>query len=177
MSDDPKPGDPEGQPDPALPQDDERLLADLRAVAGRLDPVPDEAVLAARSMLAYLRLDAELAELAFDSLVDEPLLAVRSEAGTARQLTFDAEEFQVEVEVIDDGESRRLVGQCIPAVDVELTVLRRDEGESDPPATPWLQTTSDGLGRFVIDVPAGQVSLRCRWPSTGRTIETAWVRI
>src|SRR5262245_45371457 len=50
---------------------DEELLTALREVAGRADPAPDEVILAARSAIAYRRMDAELAELLYDSAVED----------------------------------------------------------------------------------------------------------
>ncbi len=59
---------------------DEELLADLRA-AGRLDPVPTEAVAAVRAAFIRRTIDAELAELTYDSdMDDERLAAVRDAA-------------------------------------------------------------------------------------------------
>ena len=53
---------------------------------------------AARASLTWRRIDAELAALAFDSAVDQPVSAVRS-AGGPRQLTFEAPGLNIEVEV------------------------------------------------------------------------------
>lgn len=150
-------------------QADEELLAHLRAVAAIIDPVPDEAVLAARSALAYLRMDAELAQLTFDSATEQKELAgVRAEPAGARLLTFQAGVSQVDVEVVADGPRRRLVGQCLPASQLEVTIRRPDDEAT---------IATDDLGRFVLEVPAGPISLRCTWPHTDQAIETAWVVI
>ena len=176
MSDDPQHDGPQGQPRAGSPQPDEELLEELRAAAQHLDPVPEDAVLAARSMLAHLRLDAELAELTFDSLTDAPGVAVRSQTQTVRRLTFDAGEAQVELEVVVEDDRRRLIGQCVPATEVDLTVRRRDEAGSGGTSAS-ARTTTDALGRFVIEVPSGSISLRCVWPSSELTVETTWVRV
>jgi hypothetical protein len=185
--------DPEGGDDAQLPEDgheqparagddavedvldpaDRELLAELRAVAARLDPVPDETLLAARSSLAYLRLDAALAELTFDSLTDAAPVAVRSQTAAARQLSFEAGAFHVEVEVVQEAKQRRLVGQCVPATEVEVTLHRQGEAATHPTT----RITTDDLGRFVIDVAPGMVSLRCRWPAADVTVATAWVTV
>lgn len=156
---------------------DERLLGRLRAAAAHLDPVPDDAVLAARSMLAHLRLDAELAELVFDSEVDRPLVGLRSHTPAARHVTFDAGSAQIDVEVVQEGARRRLVGQCVPATEVALTVYRQDDPGSGSSRVTWAETATDELGRFVVEVPAGPVSLRCVWADGALTAETAWVRV
>jgi hypothetical protein len=155
----------------------EDLLARLRAAAARFDPVPDEAVLAARSQLAHRRLDAELAELVFDSADDvHELAGVRAETRAARQLTFHAGELQIELEILVEGDRRRLVGQCLPSTTVALMVRRRDPSAPSTNAVA-AETTTDDLGRFTIEVPAGPVSLRCVWPGTGLAVETTWVEL
>lgn len=156
---------------------DEALLTRLRAAAERLDPVPPEAVLAARSMLAHLRLDAELAELTFDSHADRPLVGLRSEASTARQVSFEAGVAQIELEIVEEGEHRRLVGQCVPATEVALTVHRWGDDGSVAGRVVWSETTTDDLGRFVVEVPAGLVSLRFVWAFGALVAETAWLDV
>ncbi|MFA9431096.1 hypothetical protein [Egicoccus sp. AB-alg2] len=146
---------------------DEALLAELRRVARSLDPVPADAVLAARSALAHLRLDAELAELVHDSETAPEPVGVRGQ-GTSRQLSFQAGIVEIDLEILVEGERRRLVGQCVPATALEITV-RQPQGERS--------TVTDDLGRFVVEVPPGPVSLRCAWPHTEQVIETAWVRV
>lgn len=177
MTDDPQEGAPEGRSEGVVPQADEALLEDLRAAVSGRDPVPEEAMLAARSMLAYLRLDAQLAELTFDSLTDAPLVGVRSETATARRLGFAGDDVEVEIEVVSEGSQRRLIGQCVPADEVEVTVTHRVPAATATPDTSRVDTVSDDLGRFVVEVAQGLVSLRCWWPSSGRTVETAWVRV
>lgn len=150
-------------------QADEALLAHLRALATIVDPVPEEAVLAARSAFAYLRMDAELAELTYDSSAEDKALAgVRSATGTTRQLTFEAGVAQLEIEITATGTTRRLVGQCLPATALDVTVRQPDAEQV---------TTTDDLGRFVVEVSPGPVSLRCSWPHAAQVIETAWVVI
>lgn len=177
MTDDPQEGAPEGRSERVVPQADEALLEDLRAAVGRLDPVPEDAVLAARSMLAYLRLDAQLAELTFDSLTDAPLVGVRSQTAAARRLGFSSDDAEVDLEVVSEGSRRRLIGQCVPAAEVELTVTRRGPAADGAADTSRIDTVSDDLGRFVVEVADGVISLRCRWRATGQTVETAWVRV
>jgi hypothetical protein len=158
-------------------QADDRLLAQLRAVARQVDPVPDELKLAARSQLAYLRLDAELAELTFDSSTEPEPVGVRSETQVTRRLTFEAGTTQVEIEVVAEGDRRRLVGQCLPATQVEVTVRSRssigDAGDDQGTRT----ISTDDLGRFNVEVPSGTVSLRCEWPHAELAVETAWVSV
>jgi len=158
---------------------DAALLDELRRVGHAVDPVPDETVLAARSALAYLRLDTALAELVHDSQDDHDLSVVgfRSAETTSRQLAFRSGHHEIEVEVVEVDDRRRLIGQCVPSSTVEVAAgLAGDE-----PRT----ALSDDLGRFSIEVPAGLVSLRCVWPGTDTgtgadndaAVETGWVRV
>lgn len=167
--------DPQAARPSAQERADAELLAHLRAVAGRLDPVPADAVLAARSMLAHLRLDAALAELTYDSLEDRAPVGVRAGTAGVRLLTFDAGTVQIELEIVAEGERRRLVGQCLPPAEVVLTVHRLEHPGSRSARAVWSETTTDELGRFTVDVPTGPVSLRCVWTRDDRTVETAWV--
>jgi hypothetical protein len=155
---------------------DQALLARLRAAASRFDPVPPDAVLAARSQLAYRRLDAELAELVFDSADDDRELAgVRSGVASARQLSFHAGPLEIELEIVTEGEQRRLVGQCLPSTTVAVLIRRQDRSGATADAVAFTELTTDELGRFTARVPAGRVSLRVVWPGLGTATETSWV--
>lgn len=131
-------------------------------------------MLAARSSLAYLRLDAALADLVHDSAGDHDLSVVgfRSAGMATRQLAFRSGHREIEVEIIEADDRRRLIGHCIPAATVEVAArVAGDEHRT---------TVSDDLGRFSIEVAAGVVSLRCTWPDADHeadgVIETGWVR-
>jgi hypothetical protein len=158
---------PEGDPDDVL-------LADLGRVLRAADPVPPDVALAARSALAWLRLDAELAELAYDSLLDESWLAgVRGAvAEQPRLMTFTTDDVSLEVQVSLVVMRRRLVGQIVPPQPARVDVRH----ESHPDAV--MTAAADHLGRFIVDdVDAGPISLRCRLLGGGeeRVIETDWV--
>jgi hypothetical protein len=157
-------------------QADDALLARLRAAARRFEPVPEEVVLSARATMAHLRLDAELAELVLDSAEqDRELAGVRSDAASARQLTFNAGGLEVEVEILDEGDRCRLVGQCLPTGAVSVTVTYQARDRSGARSAIATEATADELGRFTAEVPPGPFSLRCDWPGTGMAVETSWV--
>lgn len=145
--------------------DDERLLAELRRLATVLDPVPPDALAAARSAIAWRTMDAELAELTGDPVAGPRLAAGVRGAPAPALLSFEAGDFAVEVEVeVADGGERRLLGQVVPpaAGDVEV----RHGGEP-------VAVDVDALGRFSAPgIAAGPVSLRCR--VGGRVVETDW---
>lgn len=145
--------------------EDEVLLAELRSVASRFDPVPPAAVLAARSALAWRSLDAELAELTADSAVDGEVLAQVRSAGGPTLLAFDAPTLTVEVEVTVAGGRRQVRGQVVPP--------RAGRVEARHPGG-RVEVAADEVGRFAVDdLPSGPVSLRCQ-AGDGRWVETDW---
>jgi len=154
--------------------EDETLLAELRRVVAVIDPVPEAVQIAARAALDWRTLDAEFAELVHDSIVDEPLLAVRGGASGPRTLTFEAEGLEIEVEAEPHGEGGglRITGQLVPAQTAQIGIAT---------AGALVLTRADERGRFAaLGVAAGRVRLRC-WldgaPDGGRLVETAWLEI
>lgn len=145
-------------------EDDGELLARLKLLARDLDPVPRRVVEAAKATATWQTLDAELADLIYDSVFDEELVGVRG--GTARQLTFATTDFTVEIEVA--AGSGRINGQLVPPQEADVEI-RHPDGS--------VKVQSDHLGHFRADgVPPGPVSLRCRIGGpTGRAAHTDWV--
>jgi hypothetical protein len=132
--------------------EDQALLEELRAAARRFDPPPAAVLEAARASLTWRTIDAELAALEFDSVVDQAADAVRSGEGP-RLLMFSAPGLNIEVQVSPIGPRRQLVGQLVPAQPARIDV-RHAGGVTTVQA--------DQLGRFGVDaVSAGPVSLRC----------------
>jgi len=139
------------------------LLTELRMMTLLLDPVPPEAVAAARSAIAWRTMDSELAELTDDTSVDPRLAGVRS-AAAPTLLTFDASDLTVEVEVLDDVRGRRLMGQLVPPGPGEVEV-RHGGGR--------FAVAADEMGRFSAShIASGPVSLRCQVGA--RVVETDW---
>lgn len=160
MSDEPTTGSGAPTPDDA---GDERLLEELRQLSAVLDPVPPEALAAARSAIAWRTMDAELAELTADLSAGAAPAGVRGGVAPAL-LSFEAGEFGIEVEVIGNQDERRLLGQVVPAGAGEVEV-RHAGGR--------VVAAVDDLGRFsAAGVAAGPVSLRCRLGD--RVVETDW---
>lgn len=143
--------------------DNDAQLAELRGMTALLDPVPPEALAAARSAIAWRTMDAELAELTADTSVDPQLAGVRS-VGTPTMLTFDAPELTVEVEIVGTAGRRRLLGQLVPPGPGVVEVRNRNGTVTVP---------VDEVGRFSADdLAAGPMSLRCR--AGARLVETDW---
>ncbi|MFF9087688.1 hypothetical protein ACF1BE_14930 [Streptomyces sp. NPDC014991] len=137
------------------------LEEELRQAAAVLDPVPAELLQSALDAYTLHDLDARLAELTFDSLVDA--LPVRGVMDAPRMLTFRAGEVTVDVEVTADG----LIGQVLPPQPARIEVL------GDPRAP--RPVTADTLGRFASDTPpAGPFALRLR--TGAEVIVTEWLR-
>ncbi|MFF9765977.1 hypothetical protein ACIGXF_21575 [Streptomyces sp. NPDC053086] len=150
----------EGRPDEGGSAD-ALLEEELRQVAAVLDPVPAALVQTALDAFALHDLDARLAELTFDSLVDA--LPVRGAVDAPRMLTFRAGEVTVDVEVTGDG----LIGQVLPPRSARIEVLD-GPGAGRPVA-------ADTLGRFTSDTPpAGPFALRLR--TGAEVIVTEWLR-
>jgi hypothetical protein len=144
----------------------EPLLAELRSVLQRADPVPAEVVAAAKGSFTWRTVDAELAELVADSLtMSAPVRGV----GAPRLLTFEGAALVVEVEVAETGTTRRLLGQLVPTAPADIVV--RWQGGS-------AATTADDLGRFAVaDIPAGPVSISVTRPSDPNPVVTSWVTV
>jgi len=150
--------------------EDASLLEELQTVMRQVDPVPARVREAAKASFTWRTVDAELAELAFDSLVDQELATVR---GTAepRMLTFTAPGLTVEVEVAAIGARRRLIGQLMPPGAAEVKVHH-------PGGTVTVE--ADELGRFAApELEAGPVRLQCRVrrPEPVAPFVTDWVSI
>ena len=153
-----------------IDDENEPLLSELRAIASRVDPVPSSLKAAAKASFSWRTVDAELAELAFDSLVDSPPGGLVRGAQGERLLSFEASSLAIELEVVATGTGRHLVGQLDPPQAAEVEI-RHSLG--------ILTMEADQLGRFAADIGAGPIRLRCRAgaSSPGAEVVTAWVSV
>ncbi|GAB2761977.1 hypothetical protein [Streptomyces bullii] len=139
----------------------DRLEEELRQAAAVLDPPPAQLEQIAVEAYALHDLDARVAELTFDSLVDA--IPVRGATEPPRMLTFRAGETTVDVEVTSQG----LMGQLLPPRPARIEVL------AGPHAGAELAT--DDLGRFTGEAPPpGPFALRLR--TGGEVVVTEWLR-
>lgn len=144
--------------------DDELLEALRRAVSARGE-VPDDFVAAAKDAFAWHNIDAELAQLTYDSRNAEHALATRTEAASIRALTFTSGRLTIELEVTEHS----LVGQIVPAQPAVVIVLPRSGNE--------VEIEADEIGCFAVEpIPHGQFRLRCR-TSAGVETLTSWITL
>jgi hypothetical protein len=154
-------------------QRDEQLLRRMATAIAGDDPVPDTLITQAKGAFTWRTIDDELAalaELAYDSAVDEDLAGVRG-GGGPRMLSFEQDDVVIEVEVTSDRDRRRVVGQVsgVPATEVAL-----EAGGGQRTTVPC-----DELGQFATDtVPPGPfrvvVTLAGEPP---RTVRGDWVTV
>ena len=158
---------------------DEELFARLRTVLAEVDPIDPVLVEHARLAFGWRTLDAELAELSYDSLADREVMAAVRDGGLAgggpRLLGFDTDvtgeaesALTVEVEVVVERGRPCLVGQLMPPAPATVRVL------SSLRHLPTVTATADELGRFRVQpVPGGPVRLRVQVGE--RTVDTSWI--
>ena len=146
--------------------DDEELLAALRQALAERQAVPPEFVEAGKNAFAWHNIDAELAELTYDSSRDaEPAPSTRAETASIRALTFTSAHLTIELEVTHDS----LLGQIVPAQAGTIKVQLRDGAETTVPA--------DRIGRFTIrPIPAGAFRLHCK-TSADTDALTGWITL
>jgi hypothetical protein len=119
-------------------QTDDQWIATLSDAIRLADPVPEHVLAGARAAFTWRTIDAELAELVFDSASE--LTGVRSET-SPRQVTFQAPGVEIEIMVIDTG-ARRLVGQLVPPAEMTVELIAGGDTRT---------MTCDDLGRFAFD--------------------------
>jgi hypothetical protein len=147
-------------------RDDELLLAALREALRERRSVPPEVVAAGKNAFAWREVEAQLAQLTYDSRSDRGLVAsLRSETASIRALVFTSAHLSIELEVSDDC----LLGQIVPPREGTIETQAKG-GES-------AVTQVDRTGCFSVEpLPAGAFRLRCRTPD-GVDVVTGWVTL
>ena len=146
--------------------DDDRLLAALREALHARRAVPPKFIETGKNAYAWHNVDAELAELTYDSSRDARRIAsVRSEEASVRALTFASARFVIELEVTSDA----LLGQIMPP---QAGTVEAESQAGGAAAVPI-----DDIGCFTIEpVPASPVRLRCRI-ADGTDLLTGWITL
>ena len=149
---------------------DEDLLAALRQAFAARRAVPHGFVQAGQDAFAWHDIDAELAQLTYDSTRrTEDAMAMRApEEAAIRVLTFTSAQagLQIELEVQEDA----LAGQILPMQCADIEIQTRT-GTQEP-------ISADEVGCFWISpIPGEDFRLRCR-PVTGNAeVITVWIRL
>jgi hypothetical protein len=145
--------------------DDEELLVALGEAMRARREVPEWFVETGKNAYAWHNIDAELAQLTYDSLGDrQRAAAVRSEAASIRALTFTSPRLSIELEV---GEGS-LIGQVIPPRAGTLEVHTTAGVTSSP---------VDDIGSFAVTpIPTSPFRLRCR-TEDGADVLTGWITL
>jgi hypothetical protein len=147
--------------------DDEELLTVLGDAMRAREAVPEWFVETGKSAYAWHNIDAELAQLTYDSDSDVDrgrVAAVRSEAASIRALTFTSAHLSLELEVASDS----LLGQVIPPRAGTLEVHTTAGVTSSP---------VDEIGCFsVAPIPSSPFRLRCR-TEDGADVLTGWITL
>ena len=145
--------------------DDEQLLAALREAMQAREAVPDWFVETGKSAYTWHNIDAELAQLTYDSYSDAAGAAItRSESASIRALTFASPHLRLELEV--SGHS--LLGQVIPP----------QAGTLETHTKAGVTTSQvDEIGCFAVDpIPDSPFRLRCRM-ADGTDVLTGWITL
>jgi hypothetical protein len=144
--------------------DDEELFAALRQAISTRRAVPPEFVDAAKSAFAWHNIDAELAQLTYDSTRSSDLAAsTRAETASIRALTFTSPRLTIELEV----SANSLLGQLVPA-EAGTVEVQTQAGQQTVLAT-------DEIGCFTIHpIPPGPFRLRCR-AAPDIDVLTGWI--
>jgi hypothetical protein len=144
--------------------DDEQLLGALRESMRARRVVPEAFVDTGKSSFAWHNIDAELAQLTYDSR-REPAVGLRSETASIRALTFTSAHVSLEVEVTESS----LLGQVIPP---QAGTLETQTGAGSITSTPV-----DEIGCFAVEpIPASPFRLRCR-AADGSDVLTGWITL
>ncbi len=145
--------------------DDEQLLAALGEAIKARAAVPSWFTETGKNAYAWHNIDAELAQLTYDSRTDTDALAVaRSETATIRALTFTSAHLSIELEVADGS----LLGQVVPPQAGTLETHTK---------TGITTSSADEAGFFTVrPIPPGPFLLRFGTPD-GAYVMTGWITL
>ena len=144
---------------------DDELLEQLRDVLDAVDGPQARATEAAKAAIGWRDIDADLAQLVFDSRIDDTQgeLVMRGDDGEIHQLTFSTDAVTIDIEI--GGSS--LVGQVIPAASASIELVQRD--------TEARTTETDEYGAFSIDqVRSGPATMVVRAADGTWSVRAAW---
>jgi hypothetical protein len=145
--------------------DDGELLEALRQALRLRRIVPPGFVQAGKGAFVWLNVDAELAQLTYDSSRGPAAVGMRAELASIRALTFTSAGARIELEITESS----LLGQIVP---VQAAVVEAHTGTAVA-----ARVSSDEVGCFVIEpIPPGPFRLRCR-TAAGADVLTGWILV
>jgi hypothetical protein len=145
--------------------EDEELVVALRQAVRAGECVPADFVAAAKNAFAWHNIDAELAQLTYDSTRDLEPTPLRAETASIRALTFTSANLMIELEVTSDS----LIGQIVPPEAGTIKVQPKVGAETS--------VVADEIGLFAIQpIPSGSFRLHCRTDS-GLEALTGWIAL
>jgi hypothetical protein len=145
--------------------DDEQLLEALREAIRARQAVPSWFVATGKNAYAWHNIDAELAQLTYDSQADlDQLALVRSETASIRALTFTSAHLSLELEVGTDT----LFVQVMPPQAGTLETHTKAGTTASP---------GDESGYFAVE-PIPDSPFRLRFHTAGGTdVVTGWITL
>ena len=150
-------------------RDDDDLLAALRtALRTAAHPQHDLVVANAQDAFGYQRLDQELAQLVYDSLLDAGAPSATRASDGSRTVVFENDAISIEIEIVGDT----IVGQVAPPGEVRITVEVPDEQP--------FQVEADELGCFSLTAASlhalGRGPLRLQIERNQKVTITEWTQ-
>ena len=150
-------------------RDDDLLDALREALATAGHPQRDLVVANAQDAFSYQRLDEELAQLVYDSLLDSGAPSATRAGADPRVVVFENHAMSIEIEIIGDT----IVGQIAPPSQVRITV--------EVPEQEAFQVQTDELGCFSLTAASlGALSrgpLRLQIERDKKLTVTEWTRV
>lgn len=144
-------------------ESDDGLAARLGRVLAQRDRVPREVIDAAKASGAWRSVDAELALLLYDSVLDDEFAGVRG--GGSRLLTFTSGRVTVDIEIL--GRGGGMVGQVDGAGRARVDICYAESA---------VPVETDASGHFSHSGSrAGPMSVRITDDRAGTVIRTEWV--
>jgi hypothetical protein len=129
------------------------------------DVVPQDAVRTAELLGELGSVDAELANLTFDSLTEAAALVVRADESGRRVVVFETGSVRIDVELVAGVDDEQVIGQIEP-VGAGASVVAEGVHEQR-------STTCDARGRFRMPLPPGMV--RFRVDTGSAEVVTPWL--
>jgi hypothetical protein len=150
---------------------DDELEAEFRRLAADREPVPAELFRAAVEAFSWRDIDAEIAELVYDSLLDSDEASLVRGSADQRLVSFTAGGMTIDVEVTSAGPGRTMMGQIAPPQRATVDIRHPQD---------TVTVEADELGRFRSGpLPPGPASLRLRPPPgvAGPPSVTDWISL